>query len=368
MPGLRVKILARHPDLGIQAGGMKFAFFFAVVCFAAINTGNNLIYLVLAALCGAVIVSWILAWFSMRGLSVQLRLPDDAYAGEETRTDLLVRKRRSLLAGHSLTFKLRSEPRLEDAHQPYISRIERGENAKLHGLYTFARRGRYRVSGVHAVCNFPFGLISLGKLFKRSDELFIYPKILPLEEMFEHRAEGLLVRDSTHRGRGGGLLNIRPFVPGDDFRSLHWKASAKLGEMMLKEFAQEEGQAIWLYFNPMRSAEASPEDDDLFELAVSTAASVAFYGRKMGLKMFFSAPNLRLVPSRSGEHYHQFMRYLAEVEIEGRILSRERPSISRRRGDETLLVIDPLNTGLGWDLLAEVLDRRYFAARLEAGR
>jgi len=368
MASFKLRILAPNPELGIRAVGLKFAFFFSVVLFAAVNTGNNLTYLIFSALCGAVITSWTLSWMSMRSLEVKLRLPNEAYAGEETRIDFLVSKGRALLPARSLAFSLRPAPSAEGTHQPYALRIAQGESRRISGLYRFHERGKYRIAGVDVRCGHPFGIISLSRRFRLEHEMLIYPRIMPIEEMFERRKEGLALRDAQLRGHGGGLLNVRPFVPGDDYRRLHWKASAKLERMMLKEFAHEEGQAIWLHFNPMRRSAPAAGDGEIFELAVSVAASVAYHGRRLGLRILLSAPGLRLAPGRQGDYVRFFLDYLSEVQIGPLVSTGETALIPNRRGDETALVIDPLNINTHWVGGAEVLDRRYFEELLHVVR
>lgn len=451
MPSLKLKILSRSPETGIHAGGLKFGFFFFIVMIAAINTGNNLTYLILAFLSGAVLVSWTLAALSLRGISASLKLPPEVYAGEQTRIEFVVFKRAGLLPGLSLTFSLKTGHAKEKAarersklgkfsipglswlggekrqkrdagppsHQPYLARIGQGETRKIQGLFRFPRRGIYSLTGVHVLCNYPFGLISLGKLFKHNgvtastasaarnannstqkapaagpsspddepEELVVFPSLLPFDRVLETSAHGLASVDSPLKGRDGGLLNIRPFVPGDDYRQLHWKASAKLDRLMLKEFAQEEGHAFWLHFNPIARAPVPGRAVEIFELAVSYAATAAHYGRTMNLKMLFSAPGLdslrsqkseglsksisTLRPSRNVDHVRLFLRYLAKVnrkiaESESEI---GRPALpSRRRGDEALLVIDPLNEDIDWGEDATVLGSRFFQDMLEGQR
>jgi hypothetical protein len=453
MPSFKLKIMAGHPDMGVYAGGLKFGFFFFIVMLAAINTGNNLTYLVLAFLSGAVIVSWTLAALSLRGLSAVLRLPPEIFAGEESKIEFLVAKRIGIFPGLSLTFSLRTGrlrgksdssigtknslsgfvkkflggwPKHDEgqsrapAHQPYLARLPKGESRQLRGFFRFPRRGVYSINGIHAVCNFPFGLISLGKLFRHArpaavkgrsirwkmgpdnkdtrlsktfpadhpDELVILPRLLPMEKVFERSAEGITAADSPLRGREGGLLNIRPFVPGDDYRQLHWKASAKLDRLMLKEFSREEGRAFWLHFNPTAFSTLPPKAEELFELAVSYAATVAFYGRSLNLKLLFSAPDLVLTdrpeeaqlgrersktpgkaaartlrPTPGLNHVSRFLRYMATTVMrkstpaEGPVVP-ELPAV--RRGDETLVVIDPLNRAAVWGDGIVVLDCIFF--------
>jgi uncharacterized protein (DUF58 family) len=366
MASVRLRILAKNPELGVRAVGLKFALIFAVVLFAAINTGNNLTYLIFSALLGGVVASWLIAFLCMREVDARLKPPEEIYAGEETRIDFIVSKGRSLLPGRSLGFSFRPLPANEGANHPYVSQLEQGEARRVAGNYHFKRRGRFKIDGVDARCNYPFGLVSLGKHFPQPLEFLIYPKIFPLQEIVERHAEGVLLRDSRRRGHGGGLLNVRPFLPGDDYRRLHWKASAKLERMMLKEFALEEGDAIWLHFNPLPRSQTVKGDEEIFELGVATAASIAYHGRNLGLRLLFSAPGLRLTPADPGDHVRAFLDYLAEVGIGPRALSDEGLRVPARRGDEAVLVIDPLNGGADWGA-AEVLDRGYFERKLRGG-
>jgi uncharacterized protein (DUF58 family) len=363
MASVRFKILTRNPELGIRASGLKFALILAVVLFAAINTGNNLTYLIFSALLGGVIVSWLIAFLSMRSVEARLKLPGEIYAGEETRIDFIVTKGQSLLPGRSLGFGFRPLPPNDAVHQPYLPQLEQGETRRVAGNYFFRRRGRFSVTGVDVRCNYPFGVVSLGKQFPQPLEFLIYPKIHSLQEILERSSEGVLLRDSRRLGHGGGLLNVRPFLPGDDYRRLHWKASAKLERMMLKEFALEEGEAIWLHFNPLPCEQAARDDKEIFELGVSTAASIAYHGRSLGLRLLFSAPDLRLAPGDPGDHLRAFLDYLAEVDIGPRAFSDERLRVPARRGDEAVLVIDPLNRGGDWGV-AEVLERGHFERAL----
>ncbi len=367
MASFRFKILTRNPELGIRASGLKFTFILVVVLFAAVNTGNNLTYLIFSALLGGVMISWSAAYLSLRAVDVRLKFPEEIYAGEETRIDFIIHKGPALLPGRSLGFGFRPVPPNEVAHQPYFSQLERGETRRLPGNYFFKRRGRFRIDGVDVRCNYPFGLISLGKHFPRLQQIIIYPKIFNLEEMFERRSEGALTLDSHRRGHDGGLLNVRPFLPGDDYRRLHWKASAKLERMMLKEFAQEEGDAIWLHFNPLRRGDKSKGDAAIFELGVSMAASIAYLGRQAGLRMLFSGPGLRLVPGEPVDHTRQFLDYLAEVEIGPRALSGDQLRVPEHRGEEAVIVVDPLSAGADWGK-AEVYDRGNLERMLRGGR
>lgn len=359
MPHFRLKILSVGNENEIQAGGLKFTFFYIIVLFAAINTGNNLIYLVLAALSSALIISWILAWLSMRKVEAGMRLPEEIFAGEDTAVDFNVSKGTSLLPAHFLTLSLKGGGKHE-SHKPFIHLLENESHRRVQGFYRFSQRGSYSLYGIQVSCDYPLGLIKHRRLFPKELDLIVYPRLLDVEMLVQRGWEGTHSLDSLLRGRDGGLRNIRPFVPGDDQRYLHWKATAKIGSMMIKELAMEESRSFWIHFNPLRLRSRGPKEMELFETGVSIAATLAQMGRTESARMLFSAPGIRLAPERNDEHVKEFLDYLATVQPGGRLLS-DSGTLPDRRGDELIVVVDPLNIGVDWGADSMVLDRPFAA-------
>lgn len=359
MPHFRLKILSFGHENEIQAGGLKFTFFFLIVLFAAVNTGNNLIFLVLAALCSALLTSWILAWLSMRKLEASTRFPDEIFAGEDTAIEFFVTKGVSLSPAHFLTLSLKGGGRHE-SYKPFIHHLENESHRRIQGFYRFSRRGSYSIHGVQVTCDYPLGLITYRRLFHQQHELIVYPRLLDVELLSQKGHEGTHSLDSILRGRDGGLRNIRPFVPGDDQRYLHWKATAKLGSMMIKELAMEESRSFWVHFNPLRLRAESSMDNELFETGVSITATLVQLGRTESAQMLLSAPGLRLSPGRNDEHVKDFLDYLATVQPLGKLLS-EQGRLPDRRGDELVVVVDPLNADVDWGPESLVLDRHFTA-------
>lgn len=358
MPRLTLKILPASSANELQSGGLKFTFFFLVVLLAAINTGNNLIYLVLSTLSGVALINFGLARLSLRNLMVETHFPDELFAGEESVVDFFVAKGRSISPAQSIGLAVRAggEP---ETHLPYIDYLAQGDRTRIQGLVRWRHRGVYPLIGVDVVCNYPFGLMSSRRLYRQNRQLAVFPEILSLDELLKTGAEGLYAADSVFRGQGGGLLNIRPFLPGDDRRHMHWKASAKEDRLMVKEFAREEGRTIWVHFNPLRHGEKHKDERELFECGASVAASLAYHGRSDGLRMIFSAPGVRLVPGGNGAQVRNFFEYLAEVKPGGRLLNEQQQAPHSRRGDELAIIVDPLNSDVDWGRQTVVLDRSY---------
>lgn len=364
MPRFYFKIYPRRTDLEVRSGGIRFIFFYFVVLLASINTGNNLLYLVLSTLTAAVLISWFMAGASLRGVHTTVELPEELYAGEESKLTFFVEKKGSIFAGQSLTFMLKSRgaPRL---HLPFIDVLENNSREKIQGLVTYQHRGRYALQGVDVASTFPFGIIKRSRTFPAPEHALVYPHILPIEKILRVGAEGFHSKDSPIRGHDGGILNIRQFLPGDEPRNIHWKASARTGLLMIKEMARQKGKYLFIHFNPLTDQPVNSAAREIFELGVSVAASLVYHGREDGLDMILSAPGIRLGPHDSGDYVRRFLQYLAEVQAKRGAVSTSGPD--SRRHDEFAIVVDPLNRKVEWSKGAMVLDRAYVSQFRQEG-
>jgi uncharacterized protein (DUF58 family) len=127
--------------------------------------------------------------------------------------------------------------------------------------------------------------------------------------------EGAL--DSHSKGRGQDLYALRGYLPNDSVRHVHWKASARTGSLMVREFARDDDSRVLLVFDP-HSYAANPAADQAtvqnFERAVTLCAALAwtFYERNAVLQ--FRSVNLDAAAAPAGDNIFPILRHLATVE------------------------------------------------------
>ncbi len=204
------------------------------VVIAAVNTGNNLLYLVLGTLCAVLVLSSALAEWNLRGLSVRRRLPAEAFAGQPAAGLWIVENRRRFGA----TWALRVEERLRaegDAGLAAVrlTRVGPGATVELPTRWVFPDRGRVRLRTVRVESAFPFGLVRRWRDLPLPGELLVWPA--PLSGPHARRSEGRGTArpDPSRAGREGDFRGLRPYVPGDPLRDLHWPTSARTGQPMV---------------------------------------------------------------------------------------------------------------------------------------
>jgi len=202
--------------------------------FAAMNTGNNLLYLLASLLLALIIVSGILSEQSMRRLRLAAVIPEEIYAGSATALGVRVANRKRWLPSYSVTLEA-GERRL------YLDRLRAGEERLVAWEATFAARGRQRLAGLRVVTRFPFGLfVKTGRLILDEDVL-VFPAVVPVDGARRHALAGGGARAVRQRGRGHDLYNLRDYRSGDDRRLIHWRSSARTGTLMVRETHEEVG-------------------------------------------------------------------------------------------------------------------------------
>ena len=282
--------------------------------FAAINTGNNLLHLVLGMMLAFIIGSGVLSEIALRGLDVQRRVPDRVYAG------------RPFLMGINVFNTKRRFPsfsvEVEDLHlseslrkKCYFLKVPAGRTQHTSYRLTFERRGRHRFTGFRVGTRFPFGLFHKTRIAARPDEMVVYPAIFSLQiPSGRSGPEG-------HGNRGrldrqGEFYALREHVDGDDPRDIHWRKSARVGRLLTRQNEENTGRRVAIFFdNHQRHGSPDPREVAEQERAVSRAASLAAHYTRRGYVVRLATRTVGVGPGSGQAHLGQILRALALIEF-----------------------------------------------------
>jgi len=296
MPGLAHYKITRE-------GGIFLATLFVVLA-AAINTSNNLLYMVLSALLAVLALSGILSSMNFKALDMELLLPARAFAGESLAFSVRIRNRRRVFPAFSLQAQPPGESVCFSMVQPRQSVLHPGETK-------FPRRGRYAFERLRAASRFPFGFFVKARNYPVDSECLCYPSILPPEQLKFSVIDILGDQERLQRGMGSDLYTIRDYQPSDSVRHIHWKATAKTSALKTREFAAEESHNIVLAFDRY----GQPEDAERFEALVSEAASLAFHLIRNGAGVALISDNWKSGGESSEVSLEAILNYLALVQM-----------------------------------------------------
>jgi len=275
-----------------------------IVVFSAINTSNNLLYIVLSALLAVIVLSGFMSGLNFKSIRTIVRMPSHCYAGEPFPITIQVRNEKTFFPTFSISFEpVRESPfRFSTFYVPLIKGMQQISRTELAML---PARGHFKLQSVNGSSRYPFGFFRKDRKYSAEAECLCYPEILPKEHM---NLEAMDVGGSNERfsrGLGQDLYMIRDYIPSDSARHVHWKASAKTSTLKTREYAVEEAHRMTIAFDRF----GQTRDVDRFERLVSTAASLAYHLANDGIEVNFTTDEWH------GNKLESILEYLALVEM-----------------------------------------------------
>ncbi len=325
--------LAFHIDYKLTREGVVYVTGVFVIALAALNTGNNLLFMVLASMLAGIIVSGILSSIVLTGIVLKLELPEHIFAEKPVLATLEIENEKLTLPSFSLRVsghegkaekKERERRRLEAGgtgggteiltRPVYFPFIPKKRSAEQQVELTFPRRGVYQQNALGITTKFPFGFLQKTRRVDSKMEIVVYPRVAPTEEFYEILPLISGEIESFYRGRGHDLYSIRDYVATDSARFVDWKATAKTGDLKVREFTREDERRVMLVLDPF-GAEAGAANGEKFERAVTLAACLAWHFYEIDSEMQFRTDRMGTAMAASNEIIYDVLRELALIEM-----------------------------------------------------
>jgi len=262
--------MSRRRSIRFTSEGTKFLLFTFGIGLAAINTGNNLFYLLLAMMLSLIVVSGLLSEHCLRRLEFRRHVPDLIMAHEPTTLTISVTNRNRHLPSFSL--RMLDVVEGQEVDRGLAIHVLPPQSSMLLSYPLLGtKRGWIRFDGIVVQTLFPFGLFLKKGRYSIEAHLLVSPPIKPLALRFvdelvnEGQGEAL-----TRRGDGAQLYNLRLYQPGDDSRAIHWATTARTSQLIVRETEAEDQRRITVVFSVVAPEECEP----LFERSVTFVASL----------------------------------------------------------------------------------------------
>jgi uncharacterized protein (DUF58 family) len=279
----------------------------------ALNTGNNLLYLLESMVLALIVVSGVLSEQSVRGVQVEPVLPDEIFAGTPCAIAARVRNTSTWRPSFSIAL---DRP---DTGQTlaYLTRLGPGEQRLVTWDETLPHRGRHRLAGVRPVTRFPFGLFVKAARATARVEVLVYPRRVPPPPALVRQAAGAGHGSARRRGRGDELHDLRAYRPGDDPRLVHWRATARTGALTVRELeAQTAHDACLVLRGDGRG------DPERLEQALAEAAAGAGALMRHGARVALVGPGVEVPLGHGPGHARRLLTALALFEPAGASVGR----------------------------------------------
>src|ERR1700676_1115505 len=299
-------------DFDVTKIGIVYVAIVLLIGIAALNTGNNLLYIVVAAMLAAILVSGIASAVVLRNLELDVRLPEHVFAGRPMLGRIALRNQGRLLPSFSVDVGAGATDN-SDTHWQWVPakfavppghppekqwlqfrdyKLQRvSETALLPPIFEGAtyfpyipagteltadielcveRRGCYQQKSFDLATRFPFAFLTKTRRVPLAREIIVYPRVEPADEFFEVLPMITGEFETFVRGRGDDLYLIREYMPEDSARHVDWKATAKSGSLKVREFSREDERKLRIVFdNPAKGVVSEKGYEDAIGLAAS---------------------------------------------------------------------------------------------------
>ena len=294
-----------------------------VVGFYALGTGFDFFFRFLYVLLLVAGIGFVWAWLNLRG--IDLEVTRDANRGQVG----------GYLAGQVSIINHTRSPKswleVSEATGPSANTSGRGlalvqEQVRSWRINTYlAKRGVYRSGQVRLISQDPFGLFRLRRDFVDPHPYIVFPAVEPLPDL-DVRFAGLPSdsRSTRHWEQiTTDVSSIRPYVEGDSMRRIHWPYTARMNELMVKEFDMGLSAEAWVLLDMNQTSHYGVDLDEVNnteELSVTVAASIVDqlmnHSMPVGLAVNGDQDHISR-PDSSPEQRGRLMETLSEVRAFG---------------------------------------------------
>ena len=296
--------LAYRTDYRLPREGVVYLCGVLILGLASVNTGNNLLFRLLACMLAGILVSGVLSQTVLSGIELRLQVPEHIFAGRPVLALAELVNHKQALPSFSLRlvgsmiklpkgarrhFKRADNETNEILPRPvYFPYIPSHQTVQQNVELAFPRRGIYRQDALGLQTKFPFGFLEKTRCVQSSLQAVVYPSVEPTDEFYDilPMVNGEL--ESYMRGRGHDIYAIRDYQITDSANHLDWKASAKTSQLQVREFAREDERRVLLVLDTtligskpstpgVAGNELGGKSEAAFERAVSLCASLAWH-------------------------------------------------------------------------------------------
>ncbi|NUP13662.1 MAG: DUF58 domain-containing protein [Polyangiaceae bacterium] len=269
-------------------------------------------------------------------------------------------RNRDTLAARYVKLRALASPNLDVRLDPPAGEVAATGRLKVKVTVKTPRVGQHGVYGLALEVRGAPGMFEVPLTFANPYGIEVAPRPMSAYLQVGRGGPSLLMapsgRAGRQRGDGTSLRELREHMPGDPFRRIAWKATAKRGKLLVREFEREERDVVWIVLDVSVELWSGPLGRAPLDLFIDEAAAYASRhltrGDRVGLAVFANGPRVTLAPDSGSQQAHKILHALLtagatidasrsdldELDVAVRVIEHLRPLDDRglsdvRRGD-----------------------------------
>lgn len=296
---------------------------------AAYNTANNILFIALSLLLACLVFNGLLSWLNFKDVAWRLRVQPPLRVGRDHPVLVELNNGKQVLPAYGLWFEVAATGEKRAARLPLRERLDAQGATTLEWTLRPSARGPLKIELQTAGSLFPFGFLKklIGSELKR--EVLVWPASVAYQRfpLASWHQPGHVER-AARAGQGGDLFALRAYARGDSQRQVHWKASARLRRLMVRQQAAETQTGFSMWVRTPVGEWSRPEQ---FELMCGLAATLAEDLFRVGRLVSVSVDGEAPLPVRRMQDLERFLDRLASVKpsVQSYQSASDAPSASR---------------------------------------
>ena len=280
------------PRILITTQGWYYLFVVLFIVGGAIMREVNMLVILSGMLFGPLLLHWRLTISSLENLSFRRKFNNPIMAGVETRMEILLENHHRrwgvwFVQLHDRIRKVNQDSPADASEiQLAVPYIFGRSVARIPFTWDIAQRGIYEMGPLYIESRFPFGLIRARRTLRERESIIVCPQLGKLtpqwRRVIESDHHGLSGSFSRQGRSEGDYYAMRQWRSGDSTRWIHWRTTARLGELMVRQYEQQRDRAVGIVLDLSEfSAEAKNADSNkknhhavVMEIAVSMVATI----------------------------------------------------------------------------------------------
>lgn len=267
----------------------------------------------------------VIDWKTLRSLppsQAERLLPDAMTEDRPSKVTLVVQNPSDLPLFYDLADHYPAAAKAEPS--TFSSLFQPKERLSFLSEITPEKRGRLTWGPIEIRSRTSWGLFERREILPAEKTLRIYPKLTALQkDRLAARAETLArigLKASVRKGKGTEFEQLREYTQGDDYRDIHWKATARRGQPITKVYQVERSQQILIVLDFGRTMAGTIGISNQTRLDIAIEATLTLcqiaqrFEDRFGLLLFSHRPETFLPPSHGRGHYQKILHAVHDLQ------------------------------------------------------
>jgi len=230
----------------INKAGWIYIALTILIGFSAVNTGNNLIYIIASALLSYMLVSGIFGRRNLYEIDIEVEAPQEIYAQTDIPIGIRLINRRKLMPALLIGVLIENQ-------QVLFPFVDAGREGKRFCTVGFQQRGEYFIGEIYVCSVFPFNFFTRYRKIRKTIKLTVFPKPQRCQYASLPGRQARLKGDVSTLtiGYDSDIISIRDYSSGDPLKYINWKSTAKTGVLKTKELSAIQLEQVMIDFDKM---------------------------------------------------------------------------------------------------------------------